>query len=516
MKKFAIAAVLLAAMSFAAVAQGIRLGSPFTDHMVLQRETQAPVWGWAKEGTLVTVAPSWEKTKYSCKAGEDGRWEVRIATPQAGGPYSISISAKGQKGKLVLQDVMSGEVWLCTGQSNMQMPVAGFDSQNLEGGTEAILDAPKFSRKIRIYNIFTDKAHEPLDTIPYKWELSNGEVVARTSAVAYFFAKRLNESLDIPVGIICSPWGGCLIEPWMTREYIDKAVKGKIPEERYQTILARKDTPGTPPAPTEVATMYNARMYPVKGYSLRGFLWYQGCSNLGDITYYDKLQASMVQCWRDMWGDAENKLPFMFVSIAPYSYGNSPDPIRGYFVENQLHSLDIIPNSYAAITESIGDEFRIHPAQKREISDQFATEALENIYGMKTGIGNGFPSPSVVTFPSYSSVEVGSTRQSGFQLDIVKSDKDDKTIVVQFRNSALGLGNRPDYGMATVIHGFEVAGPDKVFHPVPARAIYNTAILDCSEIPDPVAVRYAFHNYVESDLKTTFGVPVPSFRTDKW
>ena len=516
MKRFFLLLAMSAAMALALPAQektaeknAFRTASVFSDHMVLQCSTQAPVWGLAAPGAKVTVTTSWDKAKYSCTAGNDGRWETKVSTPAPGGPYSVTVSTSG-KDKIVFSDVMSGEVWLCTGQSNMQMPVIGFPSQGVEGSRENVLDAPEYAGRIRVYDIKADKAFEPQENVPYSWKLSDGEVTAQTSAIAYLFAKRLTKSLGVPVGIIVSPWGGCLLEPWMNKEYLDKEVKEYISEDAYNAILSKREDKTN--APRQLGTMYNARMYPVKGYAIKGFLWYQGCSNRGGYWYYDKLQKAMVDCWRNMWGDSQNKLPFYFVAIAPFGYGDPDSPLNGYFIENQLSSLDEIPNSGAAVTQTLGDKGCIHPAKKQQVADQLVMLALEKTYGVKTGIGSGFPYPDVVEFPAYSSVSAGKIRKSGFEIDLRKRTDSDKNVRVHFANASLGLGHYSDYGFE--VKGFEVAGPDNVFRAVPAKSQYDAVVLDCSEIADPVAVRYAFHNYCEANLVNTAGVPVPSFRTD--
>ncbi len=521
MRKYLLAAVLLV-LSCAALpaqdagkdGQAFRVASVFTDHMVLQRETSAPVWGWAEPGTKVTVVPSWDRKKHVCTAGDDGRWEVKVPTPGAGGPYTVTVSAKGQD-RIVLEDVLVGEVWLCSGQSNMELNLRGSSSQGVEGSYGHIAEAPEYADRIRFYDIKAGKAFEPQTDVDCVWKLTTGEVSAGVSAIAYMFAKRLTRYLDVPVGIIANPWGGCLLPPWLPAEYLEKYVKGQIPDASYQNIMDRRDAPDRS-APRQVATMYNARMYPVKGYAIRGFVWYQGCSELifGDIPYYDKMQAAMVQCWRDMWGDTENALPFYFTLIAPYGYSDPDGTKRGYFVENQLASLDIIPNSAVAVTETLGDKGCIHPGRKQEVADQFAVLALENIYGVKTGLGSGFVHPDRVTFPADAPVQEGKIHQSGYDLEIVKGGEANRTIEIHFADTYVGLGHFSDYGFG--VKGFEVAGPDRVFHPVPASARFDQVTIDCSSIEQPVAVRYAFHNWTEADLRTALGIPVASFRTDDW
>ena len=498
------------------VAGVIKVASVFTDHMVLQRETSAPIWGWAPPGQKITVIPTWNRRKYSTETDAEGRWEVKLDTPKAGGPYSILITA-GKKGNILLNDVLIGEVWLSSGQSNMELNLIGATSQGVEGSYEAIAEAGEYADRIRFLDIKEGKAFTHQDNVEESWELTDGEVAAKVSAVAYFFAKHLTKTLGVPVGIINNPWGGCLLPPWVSMEYMEEHVKGLIPDEAYQNILERVDEPDpNRDAPRQVATLYNSRLYPVIGYALRGFIWYQGCSELifNDIPYYDKLQAAMVRCWRDAWGDKDDELPFYFALIAPYGYSDPKGVKRGYFVENQLSSLDIIPNSGVAVTETLGDMGCIHPAKKKEVADQFAVLALENVYGVKTGLGNGFAHPDQVTFPANSKVEPKTIHQAGYDLEILKADAPGKKIVVHFADTRIGLGHYSDYG--TPVKGFEVAGPNKVFRSVPAEIQWDSVVIDCSSVPNAVAVRYAFHNWCEADLLTTLGVPVASFRTDDW
>lgn len=522
MRKFVLFTALLLGSVLALSAQDkaapeqtkFRVSSMFSDHMVIQRDTIAPVWGLAEPGTKVTVAPSWGKGKYSCTADDSGRWKVLVETPQAGGPYSLTVTSKGEK--VVFNDVMSGEVWFCSGQSNMALQVKGASSQPVVGGVEAVLEAPEYADRIRLYNIGTEREFAPVENIDCKWTLSDSKATAEFSAVGYFFAKYLTKALGVPVGMICGAWGGCNLETWMPMEYIDNAVKGKIPEDKYRAIVDRKEDYALPPL--QVGTMYNARLYPVKGYAVKGFLWYQGTSNMYEYAAYDKLQTGLAQCWRDSWEDKDNKLPFYFCSLAPFAYQDPSNQARGYFVEAQLRTLDMIPNSGAAVTETFGDSCCIHPAKKPQVARQLALLALERDYGVDNGLGSSFPYPAKVIFPSNSSVQEKEIRQSGFPVRLVKSDKADGKIVINLANASSGVGAYSNQLEETYIgvNGFEVAGPDKVFHPVKANAGHSVITLDCSGIDDPVAVRYGFRCYIKADVETCNGAPLPPFRTDDW
>lgn len=487
MKRFiAFLAALLLAANLLPAREPLKLASVISDHMVLQRETETPVWGWGNPGAKVTVAPSWEeKPNYSAKVQKDGSWRLSIKTPEAGGPYTLTVTCG--KESITLKDVLIGEVWIISGQSNMDMPLRGYNVQMVEGMMEEILSSPRYAGKVRQFRSKSPASEEPQKDIPEtSWEVSSGEAAARLSAIGWFFATRLSDALGVPVGVIDSSWGGAKIEPYMTAEAVRRALDGSVPESRINEIFGRKNQPKK--APKEVATTWNSRMLPLVGYAVRGFLWYQGEANRND-RYYDLLQASMVDLWRTAWGDSEKKMPFMFTTIAPYRYGNSAETSRAFFVENQLHSLKFIPNSYAAITESIGAENCIHPAKKRQVAQQFVLYALENTYGIKMGIGSGYPKPSGYEFK-------------------------DGAVTISFDNTSRGLGTV----YKRTVKGFEVAGADHIFHPAEAEigSDNKSVVVKSVEVPAPIAVRYNFHNYADGDLENSFGIPVPCFRSDDW
>ena len=462
-------------------AGNLRVAHIFSDHMVLQRETTAPVWGWGEPGKTVTVTPSWHGARpATARVAKDGTWRVDIETGAAGGPYVVTVTS-GQE-NIYLGDVLLGEVWVCAGQSNMEMPIAGFGFQTVDGARDAILKAATYAGKIRVINIKTPRCQEPIADVEASWVRASAASCAGTSAVAWFFATALADNLDVPVGIVANPWGGSRIEPWMTQEAIDAA--GITAEERA-AIDAIEEQPDRWPETPEL--IWNGRMAPIAGYGARGFLWYQGCSNIGQECY-DKLQTSMVKLWRDSWGRGD--MPFIFALLAPYEHGDADGRWRPHFVEVQLRSLKTIPNSFAVSTETLGNKVTVHPAQKKEVGDMMALRALQSVYGQNLGFD--------IELPELQSVEYLEDGRVKITLTHVWS-------------------NLQSISARDVV-GFELAGEDREFHLAEAEVDFDggTLYVRCADVPKPVAVRYGFRNWMGANLEKTPGNPIPPFRTDDW
>ena len=461
-------------------AQGLQMSHLFSDHAVLQRETSVPVWGWGEPGKGVAVKCSWNGKTVKTTVGDDGAWKVWVNTGEAGGPYTVTV--KSGKDKLVLQDIMLGEVWVCSGQSNMEMPVGGFGFQEVEGSRDAILDSYETANGIRVFNIKTWKRTAPEKDVKNVWELSTPGVTAYTSAVAYFFAKRLHKSLDVPVGIIVNAWGGSRIEPWMTNEAIDAS--GITAEERaaIDAIVEREDRwPETP------ELIWNGRVAPVVGYGAKGFLWYQGCSNIGQKCY-DKLQTAMVKLWREKWGRGD--MPFIYALLAPYEHGDMNGRWRPFFVETQMRALKTTPASWAVSLETLGDLGTIHPSKKREVADMMFATAMQNVYGMGTGFTVDYPQPKSIDFLEDGRVKIKFTNVWSNLMSITARD----------------------------VVGFELAGDDRSFFLADAQVDWDgeTVYVKSADVPRPVAVRYGFRNWMGANLQTSYGIPVPPFRSDDW
>ena len=450
----------------------------FSDHAVLQQQTQAPVWGWGDPGKKVEVI--WDGQTFKTTVEADGSWRVSIPTGKADGA-TYTLTVKSGKETVTVNDIVLGEVWLCSGQSNMEMPISGFGFQEVEGATEAIMAAPETASLVRVFDIKTGKSTEPQADVDAVWAYTDGAVTAKTSAVAYFFGKRLAKTLGVPVGIIVNAWGGSRIEPWMTREVIDGA---GLTQQELQDLYAVEEQPDRWPETPEL--IWNGRVKPIVGYAAKGILWYQGCSNMGQPHCYDKRQKAMVEMWRKEWG---RELPFLFTLLAPHDHGDSDGRWRPFFVENQLHTEEILSQSWAICTETLGNKVTVHPSQKKEVGDMMVQRALQNVYGIYSGISIELPRLKEVTF------EEGAA----------------KVTLTQVWSNLMSISARD-------IVGFELAGEDRQFHLAKAEVDWDggTILVSCPEVPKPIAVRYGWRNFMNANLQKSNGIPVPPFRSDDW
>jgi len=464
---FLISLLMVLVISSGTISGEVKLPSIFGDNMVLQQQTEAAIWGTASKNATVRVTTSWNKKSYSAIAGNDGKWKLKVATPVAGGPYEITVS----DGKtLKLQNVMIGEVWVCSGQSNMEMPVKGYMSQPVLGSNETI--ATSSNQSIRLFTVKKASSLQPLDDFSGSWKICEPENVAEFSATAYYFGLMLNKVLKVPVGLINTSWGGTRIEPWISEEGIRKFDFVKLPDKNQQGTLS-------PQTPT---VLYNAMINPIVGYGIRGAIWYQGESNRNEASQYLQLLPGMVENWRSLWGIGE--FPFYYIQIAPFDYG--PTGLNSaYLREAQLKASTAIPNIGMASIMDIGEKDCIHPANKKAGSDRLAFLALAGTYG-KSGFASSGPVLKEMTI-------------SGF------------TVKLTFNNAANGLTS-----FGKELSCFEVAGANKRFYSANAFITGGSITLFCPSVPEPVAVRYAFKDFILGDLFNTEGLPASSFRTDQW
>jgi sialate O-acetylesterase len=452
----------------------VKLPALFSDHMVLQQQSNVAIWGWAKKGSTVTVTASWSKKASTTKTDTAGKWKIFITTPGAGGPYKITVT-DGMP--LLLDDIMIGEVWLCSGQSNMEMPMKGFKGQPVLESNEEILHAR--NKNIRVITVPRASSLELLEDFKGHWEQASPVSIAEFSATAYYFGKLLNEILDVPVGLLHVSYSGSTIEAWMDASWLKEFdIKG---------IPAKGDSIHTPNrTPT---LLFNGMLHPVVGYSIKGCIWYQGESNYTDPDLYEKLFEKMVKEWRTQWGLGD--FPFYYAQIAPFNYAQFPQEERkekynsGYLRDAQRKAMKNIPNSGMAVLMDTGEKDNIHPANKKAAGHRLAYWALSKTYDVQ-----GFTHAS----PSYDRIEIK-----------------DSTIIISFADAPNGITS-----FGETLTYFEIAGKDKKFYPATATLGRKSVTVSSPQVKEPVAVRYAFKDFVKGDLFGTSGLPVSSFRSDDW
>src|SRR5574344_1561736 len=455
----------------------VRLPQMIADNMILQQQTDARLWGWAKPGQKVKVTTSWTKQVYTAQADSKGNWLVKVNVPKASyTPLSITFD---DGDKVTVKNVLSGEVWVCAGQSNMEMPVRGFGNCPVEGSNEAVIDASQY-KGVHYVKIPSVMSSVPLEDANCHWDVIGPNTVSDCSATGYFFGRLINKALDIPVGLVVANKGGTRVESWPNRDNLTKytdevldstAITKKFSWDYHYPLL-----------------WGNGTFHPILNYTVKGIIFYQGCSNVGDPgDQYSQRLALLVKQWREEFGLGE--IPFYFVQIAPYYYDNDVNAISGAKLrEQQFKASQIIPNSAIVGTNDAVYPYetqQIHPCQKEKVGERLGFLALNKQYGMKQLIADA---------PTYKSMKISND-----------------TVYVQLDNLADGISRYED------MQGFELAGEDKVFHKANAYYYWTQGIIiTCPDVKKPVAVRYCFRNFQLGNGANQGGLPRFPFRTDNW
>ena len=468
MKKPAIAFLL--SLCTLMVRAEVKLPHFFADNMVLQQQTTCRLWGTAAKNRAVKVTTSWNARTYTAKAGADGAFQVEIETPAAGGPYNVTLS-DGQE--LTLANILIGEVWICSGQSNMEMLMKGYKGQPVEGATEDLLQCADDG--LRLFTVKRHAALQPAADVDGQWLPAATPSVRNFSATAYYFGRALRRQLGVPVGLIVTAWGGSACEAWMKGEWLKAFPQVELPKDADDVDKRQQRCP---------TALWNGQLSPLVGMAMRGVIWYQGEDNVPRQAFYAPLMKTMVEGWRSEW--KRGNFPFYYCQIAPFPYDETDWAIYNSALlrEQQARVETLVDNCRMAVLLDCGLNFCIHPRKKRLAGERLALLALAGTYGVE-----GLPD-----FAAYESVK--------FQGD---------TAVVAFSRSRewVYFENGPHSS------NFEVAGPDRVFHHADAWVDRNRVYVVSPEVKEPVAVRYAFHDWVVGDLMHD-GLPVSSFRTDDW
>jgi len=453
----------------------IRLPAIFSDNMLLQQNAQVNLWGKADANKTVTIQASWAKNPVKTVADKDGNWRANIATPKADGKtYFLSIS----DGKtLLLKNLILGELWLCSGQSNMEMPMKGFKNQPVEGSNIDILKST--NHNLRLFTVKRNSTIEAQTDITGQWQEASPETVKEFSATGYYFGRLLQETLHVPVGLVLSAWGGSCVEAWMTEDMLRAFPQVKIPKVKAD-IKEENRTP---------TTLYQAMINPIVGLTIKGVIWYQGETNYDRADSYASMFSTMIKGWRKNWNQKDT-IPFYYCQIAPFDYSvfteKGKEVINSAYLREAQAKVELqVPKTGMAVLLDAGLEKGIHPVKKQIAGERLALLALTKTYGIKGVTGES---------PYFKGIEI-------------QGD----TVIVSFERAPMWIVAKNFESKL-----FTVAGEDKVFHPAKAWIVRSKMYVKSEAVKKPVAVRYAFENYVEGDLFSTEGLPVSSFRSDNW
>ena len=519
-------AIILAAPLLAQdAAQETRVPAIFGSHMVLQRNQEDPIWGWDKPGQAISVELAAEDTDsdlsgatVKTEADATGAWRVKLPAREAGGSYKLTI--RGSK-TIELTDILFGEVWICSGQSNMAWSVERVNDAELE------VAAAKFPQ-IRIVSVPRVGTQEPQNNFKGKWDVCTPNTISQFSAVGYFFGRQLHQTLDVPIGLIDNAWGGSACEAWIRRDLLEKderfaglmkrwekteanidqataAWDKKMAEHQEKVKAAKAAGKPQPRRPNgrnpksqmtgnqRPANIYNGVLKPTMGYGIRGAIWYQGESNANRAYQYRDLFPHMIQTWRDEWGQGD--FPFYWVQLADFQQeSEEPGPSTwAELREAQTMTMSKLKNTGQAVIIDIGEGRDIHPRNKQDVAMRLARWALAKDYGMDIQCQS----------PSYKSMT-----------------KDGKKITLTFDNVGTKKDDNEDRLYTFDVRepiGFTIAGADKKFYKAKAQLKgKNQVVVWSDEVSDPVAVRYAWANNPVANLYHRNGLPADPFRTDTW
>ncbi len=500
-----IALGLVAVLIAAGVSADITLHPLFSDHMVLQQGTRVPVWGWAAPGAIVSVTIGSDKGR--AQASEDGHWMVWLDRLKAGGPHTMTVT--GENNTLIVNDILVGEVWVASGQSNMAMTV-----RSCNNAAQEIAEANYPS--IRLFHVRNKTADSPQETVEAQWRLTTPDTVPKFSAAAYFFGRELHQRLNVPVGLIHASWGGTPSESWTRLGALQATPEAQPILARWDEIFAKypqalesytkqmgewkaaveeakkegKETPAQPREPLgpdhpfRPASLYNGMIAPLMPYGIQGVIWYQGESNVSRAYQYRSIFPAMIEDWRKHWGQGD--FPFLFVQLANY-LKREPEPGDSKWAElREAQTMTLaVKNTGMAVIIDIGDAKDIHPKNKQDVGKRLAYWALAKTYGQQ-GMASG---------PLYDSVKFH-----------------DGKAVLQFDYAGDGLVAR-----GGELNGFAIAGADRKFVWAEAQISGTNRVTVWSDlVSEPVAVRYGWADNPDCTLYNQAGLPASPFRTDAW
>jgi sialate O-acetylesterase len=430
----------------------VKLPRVFSDNMVLQRDTPVRLWGWADPGEKVTI--TFAKHRADVVAGKDGRWKATLPAMKAGGPYELIVKGINTR---TIKDVLVGEVWFCSGQSNMALPVLKARNHDIE------IAAADHSM-IRILTTPTRQAKEPSTDVEAEWRVCSPRTISYFSATAYFFGRQIHQKLDVPVGLIVSAVNGTRIEPWTPASGVESVKE-----------LAGKDG-------TQNGDLYNGMVHPFTSFAIRGVLWYQGEGNVGDGSLYYHRMRALINGWRKNWG--VGNFPFYYVQLTPLNWGGKPVDQHAELWDAQRKALRIANTGMVVTTDIVGNVGEAHPKNKQEVGRRLALWALARTYNVKDLGYSG---------PLYKSMKI-------------EGDK----VRITFDHAEGGLSSRDGKPLTW----FTIAGADNKFVPAQAEIDGETVVVWSDEVTEPLAVRFGWHQIAEPNLMNRHKLPASPFRTE--
>jgi sialate O-acetylesterase len=450
--------LLVLTLIFQASNGNISLPEIFSDNMVLQQKSDVTIWGWAKTGEKVVLKADWLTDEINTTVDNQGKWSLTLKTPEAGGPYNITLKGYNE---VTLKNILIGEVWLCSGQSNMEWSAA----MGINNAEEEIKNANY--PDIRFFSVYHATSKFPQDHCTGEWTACTSESMRNFSVLAYLYARKLHEALGVPVGVINSSWGGTPAEAWMPEDVIQK--------DDLLREAASKQKP-VPWGPVEPGRIYNSMISPLVPFRIAGVLWYQGEANTINAYAYKELLSALIQSWKTGWG---YEFPFYYAQIAPYTYGR---PYEGVEVREAQRKVLSVPNTGMVVLSDIGDTTNIHPKNKQDAALRFANLALNRHYSKVKMEDSG---------PLYKDMII-----------------DKNKAVISF-DHADGLHVKDDK-----LNCFEIAGEDKVYYPATAKIKDNQVIVQSDKVKIPVAVRFAWSNTATPNLFNAANLPASCFKTE--
>jgi sialate O-acetylesterase len=460
----------------------VKLPAIFSDHAVLQRDMPVPVWGWAEPGEEVTVSIAGQT--HQATADDKGKWRVTLEPLSTGKPLQLIVEGTE---RVERNDILVGEVWLCSGQSNMEWPISATSNADLE------IPAAHHP-SIRLVRVKGPGSQTPVEDFEGHWDVCSPDTVKGFSAVGYFFGRELMKHIDVPIGLVDNSWGGSSCEAWIRRDKLEGnplyeaqlANWDKLAAEFDEEKAKKENKPNLLVGNHRPANLYHARLGPILGYAIRGAIWYQGESNAGRAYQYREMFPLMIETWREDWGQGD--FPFYWVQLADFM-PEKPEPGHSAWAElreAQTMAQDRLKETGQAVIIDLGEASDIHPRNKLEVGRRLARWALARDYGQDI----------VCQSPRYESM-----------------DAKDGAIVLKFKDVA-GRLRTVD---AAEVQGFAIAGNDRNWVWAEAKITGpHEVTVSSNSVPEPVAVRYAWADNPVCNLYNQIGLPVTPFRTDDW